>query len=200
MKKFTIMLLSVISVISVVGSVQIVAADHLEQGIGIFKNDGNANIVESHDSKWQIYLQIMVRNEDGQLISVTENTKSGAYIPHPISDHVFDTLMGEKEIVTIDKVKYEKAQYVSNPTREQRWIGLYPIFSEITMKFKLEGDALAKMNETIKDHSIWKIHYCATFKGHGYECIPIFQVLVPNMTTGPHDTIHQQWTFLREMN
>ena len=76
MKKFTIMLLSVISVISVVGSVQIVAADHLEPGIGIFKNDGNANIVESHDSKWQIYLQIMVRNEDGQLISVTKNNQN----------------------------------------------------------------------------------------------------------------------------
>ena len=200
MKKFTIALLSVIFVALIAGSIQTISADHLEQGIGIFQDEGSANIAESHDSKWQIYLQIVVRNEDGQLISATENTKSGAYIPHAISDHVFDTLMGEKEIITIDKVEYEKAQYVSNPTREQRWIGLYPIFSEITMEFKAEGSALAKMNEKIKDHSIWKIHYCATFKGHGYECIPIFQVLVPNMTTAPYDTIHQQWTVLREMN
>ena len=64
----------------------------------------------------------------------------------------------------------------------------------------MEKDALAKMNEKIKDYSIWKIHYCATFEGHGYQCIPIFQILVPNMTLEPHDVVTQQWTILRELN
>ena len=56
------------------------------------------------------------------------------------------------------------------------------------------------LNEEHKDYSIWKIHYCATFEGHGYSCIPIFQVLVSTMTLDPHDVITQQWTILRELN
>ena len=204
MKKFAKILLGVIFAALISCSIQSISADHLEPGTGIFADDGSANIVTSIDSGYQIYLQIILRNEDGHLINVTENQcsyRTCSYIPHAISDHVFDTLMGEKEIITIDNVKYEKVQYVFSPSREQRWIGLYPIFTEgITMKFNVTGDALEKMNEKIKDHSIWKIHYCATFKGHGYECIPIFQVLVPNMTTAPFDTITQQWTILRELN
>ena len=111
--------------------------------------------------------------------------------------------MGEKEIVTVDNIKYEKVQYVFSPTLEQRFISAYPIFSEINIKYKIEGDSLAKMNEKNKNHSIWKIHYCGDFTsiGHdGHQCIPIFQVLVPMMTLKPDDTITQQWTILRELN
>ena len=76
---------------------------------------------------YQVYLQAVLRNGDGQLINVTENTKTAAYIPHEITDYVFDTLMGEKEIITIDNIKYEKVQYTFSPTLEQRWMGMYPI-------------------------------------------------------------------------
>ena len=58
-----------------------------------------------------------------------------------ITDYVFDTLMGEKEIITIDNIKYEKVQYMFSPTAEQRWIGMYPIFEQIPIKIKVEGDA-----------------------------------------------------------
>ena len=129
-----------------------------------------------------------------------EDTKTGAYIPHEITDYVFDTLMGKKEVVIIDNIKYEKVQYTFSPTLEQRWMGMYPIFEQPIIKFNFEGDALAQMNEEHKDYSIWKIHYCATFEGHGYQCIPIFQILVPNMTLEPHDVVTQQWTILRELN
>jgi len=46
----------------------------------------------------------------------------GWVIPHKVTDHVFDTLMGEKEIVTIDNIKYEKVQYTFTPTLEQRTV------------------------------------------------------------------------------
>ena len=202
MKKFTILLLSIIFVISIAGSIQFVAADHLEPGQGIFIDDGEVELVTTQGSNYQVYLQTVLRNGDEQLINVTETTESGAYIPHKISDHVFDTLMGKKEIVTIDNIKYEKVQYIFSPTLEQRTIGMYPIFSTINFKFEMKGNALAQMNE-IEDYAIWKIHYCADFAdiGHaGLRCIPVFQVLVPTITLEPDDVITQQWTILRELN
>jgi len=200
MKKFTIALLSVIFVTLIAGSVQSVTADHLEPGQGIFKEESDVELVTTHGSNYQIYLQTVLRNGDDQLINVSETTEIGMYIPHKITDHVFDTLMGKKEIITIDNIKYEKVQYIFSPTLEQRWMGFYPIFSEIPLEFKYEEGAVAKMNEKIKNYSIWKIHYCATFKGHGFQCIPIFQVLVPTMTMEPQDVVTQQWTILRELN
>jgi len=201
MKKFTMLLLSVIFVTLTAGSIQSVTADHSEPGEGIFKDTGDVVVQATWGSNYQISLQTVLRNGDGQLISVSEGTSGNGYIiPHKVTDHVFDTLMGKKEIVTIDNIKYEKVQYTFSPTLEQRTMGMYPIFAETNIKFKMEGDALAQMNEEHKDYSIWKIHYCATFEGHGYSCIPIFQVLVSTMTLEPHDVITQQWTILRELN
>ena len=200
MKKFTALLLSVIFVTLIAGSVQSISADHLKPDQGIFSGEREVELVTTKDTNYQVYVQILMRNGDGHLISIIESTVTAAYIPHKITDYVFDTLMGKKEIITIDNIKYEKVQYTFSPTLAQRWVGLYPIFSEITVEFNVEKDALAKMNEKIKDYSIWKIHYCATFEGHGYQCIPIFQILVPNMTLEPHDVVTQQWTILRELN
>ena len=196
------LLLSIIFVISIAGSIQFVVADHLEPDQGIFKDEGEVELVTTQGSNYQVYLQTVLRNGDGQLINVTETTESGAYIPHKISDHVFDTLMGKKEIVTIDNIKYEKVQYIFSPTLEQRTIGMYPIFSTVNFEFEMKGNALAQMNE-IEDYAIWKIHYCADFAdiGHaGLRCIPVFQVLVPTITLEPDDVITQQWTILRELN
>ena len=199
MKKFTIVLLSVAFVTLIAGSMGFVAADHLEPGQGIYVDAGTVNLVVSTDTKMQVHLQAITRNDDGQLINVTESTATGAYIPHKITDDVFDTLMGKKEIITIDNVKYEKVQYTFTPTLEQRFIGLYPIYTEITLEFTYEEGTLTKM-QVDKDYSLWKIHHCATFKGHGYDCIPIFQVLVPTMTLQTGDVVTQQWTILREMD
>ena len=199
MKKFTIALLGAIFVALIACSIQSISADH-ESDEGIFKDKSEVNLVTTQDSDYQVYLQAVLRNGDGQLINVTENTKTAAYIPHEIADYVFDTLMGEKEIVTIDNIKYEKAQYTFSPTLEQRWIGMYPIFEEIPIKIKVEG---GKILNVYKDHSLWKMHYCADFSniGHdGLQCIPVFQVLVPTITLEPTDVINQQWTILRELN
>ena len=201
MKKFTALLLSVILVTLIAGSVQSISADHLEQDQGIFVDDAEVNLATTEDSNYQVYLQMVLRNGDDQLINVTESTANGSFIPHKITDHVFDTLMGEKEIITIDNIKYEKVQYIFSPTLEQRFLGLYPIFSAITLEFVSEpGPQSIKLYEESQDYSIWKIHYCAEFEGHGYHCVPIFQVLVPTMTLEPSDVVTHQWTILRELS
>ena len=201
MKKFTALLLSVILVTLIAGSVQSISADHLEQDQGIFVDDAEVNLATTEDSNYQVYLQMVLRNGDDQLINVTESTANGAYISHKITDHVFDTLMGEKEIITIDNIKYEKVQYIFSPTLEQRFLGLYPIFSAITLEFISEpGPQSIKLYEESQDYSIWKIHYCAEFEGHGLHCIPIFQVLVPTMTIEPDDVVTHQWTVLRVLS
>ena len=208
MKKFTIVLLGTIFVALITCSIQSISADHLEPGPGIFLDENEVELVsywttESttiEGSSYQVYLQTVIRNDDGQLINVTEITRTGAFVQHEITDYVFDTLMGEKEIITIDNIKYEKVQYTFSPTIEQRWISMYPIYEEIPIKIKVEG---GKIFSVIKDHSIWKIHYCADFSniGHdGLQCIPIFQVIVPTITLEPNDVVTHQWTILRDMN
>jgi len=202
MKKFTALLLSIVFVAVIACSIQSISADH-ETGKGIFRDESQVSMVITTNTNYQVYLQAVLRNGDGQLISVTENTQTGAYIPHEISDYVFDTLMGEKEIIIIDNIKYERVQYTFSPTLEQRWMGMYPILEQITININVEGDAATQINKKIKDHNVWKIHYCADFAsiGHdGLQCIPVFQALVPTLTIEPTDVVTHQWTILRNMN
>ena len=200
MTKFTIVL-SAIFLTFIAYSGQSVIADHDELGDGIYKGVSDVNLVATtQDSKWQVNLLTILRTGDGQLINITESTANAAYVPHQITDHAFDTLMGEKEIIIIDSIRYEKVQYTYTPTLEYRFVSLYPIFAEITFTFEKTVDDVAKMYSTNKDYSFWKIHFCAVFKGHGYECVPIFQAMVPTMTLEPHDVVTQHWTILRELN
>jgi len=199
MKVFLIQLLSITFVLLIAGSIQSVTADHLEPGQGIFKNEREIEAVPIQDSNYQIYLQTVLRNADGQMIGVWNNMH-GFVISHQITDHIFDTLMGKKEIITIDNIKYEKVQYTFTPTLEQRWVGMYPIFEEIPIKYNLREDTRTKMNEEKKDRSNWKIHYCATFEGHGYVCIPLFVAFTVVELVTPTDVVTHQWTILRELD
>ena len=199
MKVFLIQLLSITFVLLIAGSIQSVTADHLEPGQGIFKNEREIEAVPIQDSNYQIYLQTVLRNVDGQMISVAEGMH-GFVIPHQVTDHVFDTLKGKKEIVTIDNIKYEKVQYTFSPTLEQRTEKTYPIFEEFPIEYVVEGDALVQMKEDIRDYYRWVIHYCATFKGHEYTCIPIFQAFTVVELVTPTDTVTHQWTILRVLN
>ena len=202
MKGFAIPLSGVIFVTLISGSIQSIYADHLEPDQGIFSSEDEIEFVTTEDSNYKIYLQAVLRNGDGQLISVVESTVYGTIIPHKITDHVFDTLMGEKEIIIIDDVKYEKVQYIFNPTLEHRWLNFYPIFSERTLNYETTADPDEKMNKETIDHSVWKIDYCADFStiGHGFECIPIFQDPVPTMTIEPSDVVTHHWTVLRGLS
>ena len=204
MKVFVIQLFSIIFVTLIAGSVQSVTADHLEPGKGIFKDAHTLQETEATlDSNYQIYLQTVLRNADDQLVSVTERMY-GFVIPHQITDHIFDTLMGEKEIITIDNIKYEKVQYTSSPTLVQRTVDIYPIFEEIPLEqftiYDMDEDALAEMKKDIRDHYRWKIHYCTTFEGHPYTCIPAFQAFTTVRDVTPTDIVTHQWTILRVLS
>jgi len=221
MKKFTMWLLSAVFVTLIACSIQSVSADHLEPGQGIFKDVKDVNLRGTkvvagvlgdppdfyyepsgglnNTSNYQVYLQTVLRNGDGHLISIIESTVTAAYIPHKITDYVFDTLMGKKEIITIDNIKYEKVQYTFTPTLEQRTVKYYPIFEEIPIKYDLDKNTLALMKE-LRDYHSWKIHYCATFEGHGYVCMPIFQNFAEVELVTPTDVITHQWTILRVLN
>ena len=166
------------SVIFLIGFIQSVTADHLELGTGLFVTESKTSLVASQNTNYQIHLQLVIRNGDGQLIGVLENNVGG-YIPHKITDDIFDTAMGEKEIITIDNIKYEKVQWTNSG-----------------------GYTPDERNKKTKEYSIWKIHTCADFSniGHGkHQCIAIFQVLLPTITLELGDVATQEWTILREL-
>ena len=200
MKVFLIQLLSITFVLLIAGSIQSVTADHLEPGKGLFKDKTVVELTKTEDTNYRVYLQTVLRNGDGQLISVTEGGIRGYVVPHKVTDHIFDTLMGKKEIVTIDNIKYEKVQYTFSPTIEQRTEKIYPIFEEIHIEYVVEDDALVQMKEEIRDYYRWQIHYCATFEGHAYTCIPVFQTFAVVELVTYTDVVTHQWTILRVLN
>ena len=180
MKGFTIPLLSIIFVALIAGSTESVVADHSLGGQGIFKDENNVNIASSKDSKYLIHLQVVVRDQ-GQLVSVSE-VKHGSFIPHEVTDYVFDTLLGKKEIVTIDKIRYEKVEHTFSHDA-----GQFPFRTSI-------HDQL----------SLWSFEFCIKTKEHGNEqgisCIPIFQTNTPHIQLGENDIFTLHWTILREIN
>ena len=168
----------------VIGSIQYAFADHTLGGNGIFVDENNVNLATTKDSKFLIHLQIIVRDGQGQLVSVTEATH-GFYIPHRVTDQVFDEFLSEKEIVSIDKIRYERGQLVQTA----------PV-QDYTFK------------KTFEDmQSYWGIEYCLSTanwdKKHGDErgitCIPIFQTTTPHVALGEDDVFTQHWTILREI-
>ena len=168
----------------VIGSIQYASADHSLGGNGVWKDANNVNLVTTtEDSKFLIHLQIIVRDGQGQLVSVTEKTH-GKYIPHELTDEIFYDFLDEKEIVNIDKIRYEKGQVIhTTPVKDY--------------SFKKSFDDL---------QSYWGLEYCVTSEswigehgGSGGICIPVFQVLMPHVALGEDDIFTVHWTILREI-
>ena len=183
MKKFAIVLLGFISATLIAGSVQFVAADHLEPGTGIYKNDEHdVNLISTKDSKYQIYVQIEVRNEHGQLISISESS-IGKHIPipHKITNvgAAIDKALGKREIIIIDNIKYEKFEYRGTLDTKQM---------------------LGDISETPHFMGLWKFELCGEIHGHGYRCIPIFQANTSHVSITEEDIVTAQWTVLRVMD
>ena len=178
MKEIVILLLGTIFILLLADSTESVTADHLEPGEGIFKNENQINLVSIKDSKYQAYLQIEVRNAQGQLISITETTHV-KHIPHKITDDVFDTMLGKKEIITIDNVKYEKIQYTGMLDIEQ----LLP--------------PSKKPSHFIGN---WVISLCKIFDKHGYTCIAPWQANSSFVSLEEDDVVKNHWTILRIIN
>ena len=168
----------------IMGSIQHASADHSLGGQGVFKDENNVNLASTIDSKWLIHLQVVVRDAQDQLVSITEVTH-GSYIPHKISDHIFDELLGEKEIVKINKIKYQKAQK--------------------TLAENVQQFSFHKSHHDMQ--SYWGLKYCKSTENwvgqHGDErgisCMPIFQTITPSVTLGENDTFTLHWTILREI-
>jgi len=165
-------LLGVIFVVLLAGSVQSISADH-ESGKGIFKDRSDVVLITTENTNYQVYLQAVLRNGDSQLINVVEDTKAGAYIPHEITDYVFNEKLGEKEVIMIDNIKYEKVQFAVSH-----------VFDEHTSSF----------------HGMWFFPICGEIGGHSDVCLRIFQVDTAWVHIDEDDDVKNHWTILREMN
>ena len=158
------LLLGVIFVTLIAGSVQSVTADHL------FEDENVVNYVSTKDSKYQIHIQVQVRNEQGQLVSISEASQ-GNYVPEGITDLMFEKL-GKKEIVTIDNIKYEKAQYVDSPMKDDK----------------------------VDYISVWALMACGEILGHGHKCVSVFQASTAVGLVTQTDVVTNQWTILRDLD
>ena len=181
MKEFVILLLGFALVTLIACPVQFVAADHLKPGIGIYKDETTVNIMPIRDSKYQIYLQVEVRNAQGQLVGIFEGMH-GHIIPHKITDLTFDEKLGKKEIVTIDNIKYEKALYRG----------------QLDVKNMLSND----LGHITSPHFIglWKIDLCGGVDGHYSRCMAVFQANTSQVPITVEDTVTNQWTILRAID
>ena len=180
MKKLTTALLSTVFVALIACSVQSVTADHSLGGQGIFKDKDDVNLVSTKDSKYQVHLQVENRNAHGQLISVAMAVH-GKYLPHEITDYLFDaesvSFFGEKKIITINNIKYEKVQYtiISEAQELPHW----------------------HSNDFL---TWWFIDITADIDGHGLVLLPIFDAMVPMAFLEEDDVLTFNWTILRVMN
>ena len=104
------------------------------------------------------------------MINVYRSHVHGSYIPHNVTDYVFDEHLGKKEIVTINKMKYEKVQVYPNEMMLIRILG-FLILQNTDM------------------HSLWKLGVLPIKTNEhankqGISCIPIFQTTTPHVPLG----------------
>ena len=172
-------LLSAIFIALVIGSIRHASADHSLGDQGIFKDENNVNLASSMGSKYLIHLQVVVRDAQDQLVSVTEAIHGG-YIPHALTDQIFDENMGKKEIINIDEIRYEKVEFIQTESVQQY-----------------------SFSTSFQDmQSMWSIEFCLQTNEHGNEqgisCVPIFQTTTPDISLGEDDVFTSHWTILRE--
>ena len=184
MKGFVILLLGVIFVAFITNSVPSIATD--DSG-GNNADSGDAdklNIVPTESPKYKIYLHVVVQNAHGELVSVTDTMSCqfgrncSTHLPYEVTDYVFDTLLGKKEIVIIDNIKYEKVQF--STSSDNQWL-----FDMYDREYT----------------SIWEVEICGEpIKKYGYECANIFWTKTGLVFLEMNDVTTANWTILREMN
>tara|TARA_B100001146_G_scaffold204074_1_gene197070 strand:- start:298 stop:804 length:507 start_codon:yes stop_codon:yes gene_type:complete len=168
MKEFVILLLGIIFVALITSSVPSSAIDD----------------TSTKNLKFEIYLHTVVRNAQGELISVAETSQCkfemncSIYLPHEITDYVFDTLLGKKEIITIGDIKYEKVQFDTS----SKYIELFDVHDR-----ELTGT--------------WEVDVCGEpIEKYGYECVKVFwsRTSVVYLEMGDVTTVY--WTILRQIS
>jgi hypothetical protein len=163
MKNFSKVMLIPIFTALIVGSVQPVLADDITD---LFKP------VPIKNSEYQFHLQVVLRDAGGGLISVTEST-NGYYVPHDVTDEAFDHNFGEKEIVTVDNIMYEKVQFTEKYSLDLPEKLMFFIPAVIEVSYGLE-----------------------TVIVDAY----IFQAFVPLVYLEEDNVINTQWTIFRKLN
>ena len=167
MKNFLKVMLGCVFTVLIACSVQPVLAQDITD---IFKP------IPIRDSEYQFHLQVVLRDTDGRLISITEAT-NGYYIPHDITDEGFDKCFGgnicKKEIVVIDNKKYEKIQYSEKFSLEVSSTLMFLIIAKLSI---ISGNEIVMADA------------------------PIFQAFVPLIHLEEDNVIHTQWTIFRELN
>jgi hypothetical protein len=156
------------------------------------------NAVPTKDSKYKIYLNTVVRNTQGELISVAEGSwcklfeiDCSVHMHPEITDYAFDTLLGEKEIITIDNIMYEKVQFST--------------WSEYTWLFDTSDRKQVGVWE-FYDHTSFAntafVEVCGEvmLQSTGYECNKIFYSRASFVYFESGDVATTNWTILRDLN
>ena len=159
---FKVMLIPIFTAL-IAGSIQDILADKLsdEYKPVLLKN-----------SEYLVHLQVVLRDAGGGLISVTEST-NGYYVPHDVTDEAFDHNFGEKEIVTVDNIMYEKVQFTEKYSLDLPEKLMFFIPAVIEVSYGLE-----------------------TVIVDAY----IFQAFVPLVYLEEDNVINTQWTIFKKLN
>ena len=186
-KKFTIWLLSTIVITLIASSIQSIIADDSDL-LGV-------DIIPTKDSEFEVHLQVVVRDSQGQLVSVTESTNGWTTVALPgkmitgivivdnkqvmtnLTDNVFNKEV-EKEIITVDDIKYEKVQWVDT-------------------KSSCEDESCKDIHQNVGK---WNTNFFGDFNEFGFLNIPLFQALTSTVILEDDDNVTNQWTVLRAMN
>ena len=179
MRIFVISLLGIIFVTMITSSIPHIIADELD-------------VVTTENSKYEIYLHDLVRNAQGELISIAETLpcESGdycsEYMDHEVTDYAFNKL-GKKEIVTVDNIKYEKIQFSDS--------------------YGLTADTITFHNQYLFDMydrepaGRWVVEICGeALNKFGFECAEIFQSRTSIVWLELGDVTTCNWTILKKIN
>ena len=198
MKWFALLLSYIIFLTLITNSAQSTAVDDSGGNEMVSEDVDKLNAVPTKDSKYKIYLNTVVRNTQGELISVAEGSwcklfeiDCSVHMHPEITDYAFDTLLGEKEIITIDNIMYEKVQFST--------------WSEYTWLFDTSDRKQVGVWE-FYDHTSFAntafVEVCGEvmLQSTGYECNKIFYSRASFVYFELGDVATTNWTILRDLN
>ena len=192
MKKFDGVMLSAIIITLIFSSTQTIIADD-NPNVKTHTLDPDINL------RYEVYLQTTVRDAQGQLLSVSESIigwvtittfPDGKSMPDLVEQVFNHNILDEKEVVTIDNVKYEKIQF----------------FNELVV----DHNKLLNVNPATNLYTGGKIgtssgsvyNICMDFNeiGYGHLCGPFVAAGMPLIHLAEGNILTDQWTILRMMN
>ena len=193
MKGFVVPLLGFIFVALITSYIPFSAGDASADTMVVSEDKDKLNNIPTHDSKYKIYLHVLIRNAQGELIGIADTgeksrlVSGNQYLSHEITDEIFDMLNVKKEIITVDNIEYEKIQISDS----------YEQTMTTTTYF---NQNLFEMNDR-EPSATWMLTVCGELvKKLGYECVNIFQCYTSLVYLEVGDIITSHWTILRETN